>query len=63
MEISRPAQFVRFAFERRFAYPAFNVWNLEIAKALVQAAAEENAPIILQTFYGDLYYSGHAELA
>lgn len=63
MEISRPAQFIRFAFERRFAYPAFNVWNLEIAKALVQAAAEENAPVILQTFYGDLHYSGHAELA
>lgn len=63
MEISHPVQFFRFAFERRFAYPAFNVWNLEIAKALVQAAAEEDAPIILQTFYGDLHYSGSAELS
>jgi fructose-bisphosphate aldolase class II len=63
MEISHPAHFLRFAFEQQFAYPAFNVWNLEIAKALVQAAAEEEAPIILQTFYGDLHYSGSVELA
>jgi fructose-bisphosphate aldolase, class II len=63
MEISHPAQFLRFAFEQRFAYPAFNVWNLEVAKALVQAAAEEAAPVILQTFYGDLHYSGSAELS
>ena len=63
MEISCPAQFLQFAYERRFAYPAFNVWNLEIAKALVQAAVEEEGPIILQTFYGDLHYSGSAELA
>src|ERR1700757_1889066 len=63
MEISHSAQFLQFAFERRFAYPAFNVWNLEIAKALVQAATEEDAPVILQTFYGDLNYSGSAELS
>jgi fructose/tagatose bisphosphate aldolase len=36
MEISHSAQFLQFAFERRFAYPAFNVWNLEIGKALVK---------------------------
>lgn len=63
MEISHSAQFLQFAFERRFAYPAFNVWNLEIGKALVQAATEEEAPVILQTFYGDLHYSGSAELS
>lgn len=63
MEVSQPARFFRFAFEQRFAYPAFNVWNLETARALAQAATEEEAPIILQTFYGDLRYGGHAELA
>jgi fructose/tagatose bisphosphate aldolase len=36
MEISHSAQFLQFAFERRFASPAFNVWNLEIGKALVK---------------------------
>lgn len=63
MEVSNSAQFIRFAYEQRFAYPAFNVWNLEVAKALVQAANEEEAPVILQTFYGDLHYGGSAELA
>jgi fructose-bisphosphate aldolase, class II len=63
MEVFQPTQFIRFAYDQRFAYPAFNVWNLEIAKALVQAAVEEQGPIILQTYYGDLYYSGSAELA
>ena len=63
MEISHSAQFLQFAFERRFAYPAFNVWNLEIGKALVQAATEEEAPVILQTFYGDLHYCGSVELS
>jgi hypothetical protein len=63
MEISHSAQFLQFAFARRFAYPAFNVWNLELGKALVQAATEEEAPVILQTFYGDLHYSGSAEMS
>src|ERR1700722_18278911 len=62
MEISHSAQFLQFAFDRRFAYTAFNVWNLEIGKALVQAATEEDAPFILQTFCGYLHYGGSAEL-
>ena len=63
MEVSNSIQFIRFAYDRHFAYPAFNVWNLEIAKALVQAANEEEAPVILQTFFGDIHYGGNAELA
>ncbi len=63
MHVAQPLQFLHFAYANRFAYPAFNAWNLEVAKALVEAANEEAAPIILQTFYGDIHYGGNAVLA
>lgn len=63
MHVTQPTEFLRFAYENHFAYPAFNAWNLEVAKALVEAANEEEAPIILQTFYGDIHYGGNAVLA
>lgn len=63
MHITRPVQFLRYAYEHHFAYPAFNAWNLEVSKALVEAANEEEAPIIIQTFYGDIHYGGNAVLA
>ena len=63
MHVAQPLQFLHFAHANRFAYPAFNAWNLEVAKALVEAANEEEAPIILQTFYGDIHYGGNAVLA
>ena len=34
--------------------PAFNVCSLEMARACIQAAEEENAPVMLQTYPGDL---------
>lgn len=42
------------AFEGRYAMPAFNVCSLEMAAACTQAAELEGAPIILQTYPGDL---------
>jgi fructose-bisphosphate aldolase, class II len=41
------------AYEERFAMPAFNVCNLEMAQGVLEAAEEERAPVILQTYPGD----------
>lgn len=48
------------AFRERFATPAFNVCNLEMAQGAVRAAEAEEAPIILQTYPGDLAHGGAA---
>jgi fructose-bisphosphate aldolase class II len=42
------------AYEERFAMPAFNVCNLEMAQGVLEAAEEERAPVILQTYPGDI---------
>ena len=63
MLVNSPKIFYRHAFENKYAFPAFNVWNLEIAKAVAKAADLENAPILMQTFYGDLDYGGIEQLA
>lgn len=41
-----------------YAIPAFNVNNLEILKAVVQAAEELRSPIIVQTSEGAIAYAG-----
>ena len=48
------------AFEERFAMPAFNVCNLEMAQGCLAAAEDERAPILLQTYPGDLEHGGEA---
>ena len=63
MLVNSPKIFYRHAFDNHYAFPAFNAWNLEIAKAVARAASLEKAPIIIQTFYGDLDYGGIEELA
>lgn len=40
--------------------PAFNVCNLEMAQGVVEAAEAERAPIILQTYPGDIAHGGAA---
>ena len=46
------------ALREHFAAPAFNVCNLEMAPGAVEAAEAEEAPIILQTYPGDLAHGG-----
>lgn len=41
-----------------FAVPAFNINNLEILKAVVEAATELRSPIIVQTSEGAIEYAG-----
>lgn len=45
---------IREAFEGGYAMPSFNVSTLEMARACVEAGEAERAPIILQTYPGDL---------
>jgi ketose-bisphosphate aldolase len=54
---------IRHAFESRYAMPAFNVCSLEMARACVLAAEAERAPIILQTYPGDLQHAAPAVFA
>lgn len=44
--------------KRHYAVPAFNISNLEIARAIVQAANDLKAPVILQTSEGGIAYGG-----
>jgi ketose-bisphosphate aldolase len=48
------------AYEEHFAMPSFNVCNLEMAQGCLAAAEEERAPIMLQTYPGDLAHGGEA---
>src|ERR1700756_1126242 len=58
MYVTKPRLFFDFALQNRFALPSFNVCNLETARAVIDAAEAEDAPVILQTYFGDLYYGG-----
>lgn len=42
----------------RYAVGAFNANNMEIVQAIVEAAEEENAPVILQASQGAIKYAG-----
>lgn len=42
----------------KYAVPAFNINNLEILKAVIEAATELKSPIIVQTSEGAIEYAG-----
>ena len=44
--------------KRHYAVGAFNTNNMEIVQAIVEAAEEERAPVILQASQGALKYAG-----
>lgn len=44
--------------KRKYAVPAFNISNLEIARAITEAAQDLKAPVILQTSEGGIAYGG-----
>lgn len=46
-----------FALNNRFAVGAFNAYNLEMAQAIIEAAEEEKAPVIVQISQGALEYA------
>lgn len=43
--------------KKKFAIGAFNVNNMEIIQGIVDAAAEENSPVILQASHGAIKYA------
>ena len=50
------------AYEGGYAIGAFNVNNMEIVQGIVDAAKEENAPLILQVSAGARKYAKHIYL-
>jgi fructose-bisphosphate aldolase class II len=50
------------AYDNNYAIGAFNVNNMEIVQGITEAAAEENAPLILQVSAGARKYAKHAYL-
>jgi fructose-bisphosphate aldolase class II len=42
----------------QFAYPAFNTMNLELTQAIIAAAEDLDAPVILETSEGAIKYAG-----
>lgn len=46
-----------------YAVGAFNFSNMEILHAIIDAAEQENAPVIVQTSEGAISYAGHGCLA
>ena len=58
MYVTKPRLFFDHALQNHFAVPSFNVCNLEMARAVIVAAEAENAQVMLQSYFGDLYYGG-----
>jgi fructose-bisphosphate aldolase class II len=58
MYVTKPRLFFDHALQNHFAVPSFNVCNLEMARAVIVAAEAENAPVMLQSYFGDIYYGG-----
>ena len=50
------------AMKEHYAIGAFNVNNMEIMQGIVQAAQEENSPVILQASGSAIKYAGHRYL-
>ena len=62
MNPSHPGSLLRAAREGRYALAAFNAVNLETAQAIVGAAEEERAPVILQISENAARYGGLTSL-
>jgi fructose-bisphosphate aldolase class II len=62
MFVTKPRLFLKYVFENQFAVPSFNVSNLEMMRAVVEAAVLEDAPVMLQTDFINFNYGGIDEL-
>jgi tagatose 1,6-diphosphate aldolase GatY/KbaY len=62
MALISSVSILRTAREKGFAVPAFNVHNMEMIQAAVEAAFESCSPVILQTTTGTVKYAGAATL-
>jgi fructose-bisphosphate aldolase, class II len=62
MFVTKPRLFLKYVFENRFAVPSFNCSNLEMIRAVVDAAILEDAPVMVQTDFINFNYAGINEL-
>ena len=62
MPIVTSTEMLKKAYEGKYAIGAFNVNNLEIIQGITEAAAELNAPLILQVSAGARKYAKHVYL-
>ena len=60
MPLVTTQEMLRAAQKGRFAVGAFNANNMEMVQAIVEAATEERAPVILQVSQGAIRYAGLA---
>ena len=58
MPLVTTQQMLKAAMEGHFAVGAFNANNMEMVQAIVEAATEERAPVILQVSQGAIRYAG-----
>jgi len=58
MALVNPLKMINKAREKKVAIAAFNIHNMETIQAVVEAAAEERAPVIIQTTPGTLKHAG-----
>ena len=58
MALVNPMHFLKKAAEKGVAIASFNVHNLETIQAVVEGAAEERCPVIVQTTPGTLKHAG-----
>lgn len=58
MELMTTKQILKKAQEEHYAVGAFNVENMEMVMAVISAAAEMNAPVIMQTTPSTVKYAG-----
>ena len=56
--LSSPANFLKAATQGNYAIGAFNVNNMELLQGILEAAVEEQSPVIIQTSQGALTYAG-----
>mgnify|MGYP000499626390 CR=1 FL=1 len=60
MPLVRSTELLHYACQARFAVGAFNADTMEIVQAIIEAAAEERAPVILQVSEPTIRYAGLA---
>ena len=58
MSLINPLTFIKYCQSKGVAVAAFNVHNMETIQAVAEAAAEEDAPVIIQTTPGTLKHAG-----
>ncbi len=59
MPLTTPKEMFEHAYKGQYAVGAFNVNNMEIVQGIMEAAEEENSPVILQVSAGARRYAGH----